>query len=156
MDGDVHRREPARDDAIRLLVGDVGERHEVPLEEGEAVVVVAQRERGPGVGREHRHEAELAGVHTGPDSVKEDVGEVDAPVLAGLAPELAAPHAPVTRVKDLELAPRTVGLPPPVDEVAGLPAVHARDAHAGLDARLPRRAALLDGLDPGAVRPRSR
>ena len=156
VDGDVHRREAAGDDALGLLVGDVGERHEVALEEGEAVVVVAQGEGGAGLGGQHGHEAELAGVHAGAHAVEEHVGEVDAPVLAGLSPELAGGGGVVARVKDLELAGGSVRLPAPVDEVTRLDAVHADDAHAGLDARLPGWAALLDPGDPGASRPRPR
>ena len=149
VDGDVHRREAAGDNALGLLVRDVGERHEVALQEGEAVVVVSQRERGAGLGRQHRHEAELTGVHAGADPVEEDVGEVDAPVLTRLAPELAGGDAAVARVKDLELAAGAVGFPAPVDEVAWRDAVHAVDAHAGLDAGLPGGAPLLDGGNPG-------
>ena len=152
VDRDVHGLEAAGNDALHVLVGHVGERDEVALEEGEAVVVVAKREGRTSVFRQHAHEAELAGVHAGANAVEEDVGEVDAPVLAWLAPELAGVGAPIRWVEDLKLAGGAVGLPAPVDQVPERVPVDALYAHARLDARLPSRAILLNRLHPGAKR----
>ena len=151
VDGDVHGLQATGDDAVHVLVGDVGERDEVALEKGQAVVVVAQRERGTRLLGKHRHEAEDAGVQAGADAVEEDVGELYAPVLAGLALELTGGGGAVRGVKDLEVTPAAIRLPAPVDDVPRLDAVDRHDPHAGLYAGVPGWASLLHAGHPGAV-----
>ena len=89
MDRNVHGLHATLDDATQVLVVDIGERDKVALEEGEAEVVVAKRERRAGVFGKHAHEAELAGVPARTDAIEEDVGKLDAPVLPQIALERA-------------------------------------------------------------------
>ena len=137
MDRHVHRAHVALDDVLHVLVGEVRERDEVALQKAQAVVVVANVERGAAALGQHGHKAEHAGVHTGAHVVEDGAIELQAPVLAREAVELDEGDGVVAWVENLEVDGIIVGLPKPYDHVGELLAVDREHAHARLDTHIP-------------------
>ena len=137
MDRHVHRAHVALDDVLHVLVGEVRERDEVALQKAQAVVVVANIERGAAALGQHGHKAEHAGVDAGTHAIKDGAIEVQAPVLAGKAVELYRGDGAVARIEYLQLDGVVVGLPEPHDHISQLLAVDRKHAHARLDTHIP-------------------
>ncbi len=146
VDRDVQRREVLLDDAVDVLVGEVRERDEVPLQKREAVVVVAEVERRTHVLGEHRHEAEGAGVLADVDLVEEDVCEVDTPAFREVALEHDVARVSLG-VDDLQLDHVLVGEPLPVDDIEQLDPVGRDDHVAGNESAALGGTPLLDVRD---------
>ena len=137
VDRHVHRTHVAIDDVLHVLVGKVRERDKVTLQKAQAIVVVADVERGTAALGEHRHKAEHAGVNAGTHAVKDGAIELQAPVLAGKTVELDRSDGVVERVENLQLDGVVVGLPEPHDHIGQLLAVDRKHAHARLDTHVP-------------------
>ena len=138
MDRHVHGAHVALDDVLHVLVGEVRERDKVALQKAQAVVVVADVERGAATLGQHGHKAKHAGVHTGTHAIKDGAIELQAPVLAGKAVELDGGDGAVAWIEYLQLDGVVVGLPEPHDHVGELLAVDREHAHARLDTHIPR------------------
>ena len=137
VDRHVHRTHVAVDDVLHVLVGKVRERDKVALQKAQAIVVVADIERGATALGQHGHKAEYAGVDTGTHAVKDGAIELKAPILAGKAIELHGGDGAVARVENLQLDGVFVGLPEPHDHVGELLTVDREHAHARLDTHIP-------------------
>ena len=137
VDRHVHGAHVVGDDVLHVLVGEVRERDEVALQKAQAIVIVADVERGAAAFGEHRHKAEHAGVHTGTHAVEDGAIELQAPVLAREAVELDEGDGVVAWVENLEVDGIIVGLPKPYDHVGELLAVDREHAHARLDTHIP-------------------
>mgnify|MGYP006923478239 CR=1 FL=1 len=137
MDRHVHGAHVALDDVLNIFVGEVRERDKVTLQKAQAVVIVANIERGAAAFGEHRHKAEYAGVHTGAHAIEDGAIELQAPVLAREAVELHGRDGVVARVENLEVDGVVVCLPEPHDHVGELLAVDREHAHARLDTHIP-------------------
>lgn len=137
VDRHVHGAHVALDDVLHVLVGKVRERDKVALQKAQAVVVVANVERGAAALGQHRHKTEHAGVYTGAHAVEDGAIEIKAPVLSREAVELDWGDAVVARVENLEVDGVVVCLPEPHDHVGELLAVDREHAHARLDTHIP-------------------
>ena len=137
MDRHVHGTHIAVDNVLHVLVGKVGQRDKVALQKAQAVVVIANIQRGAAALGQHGHKAEHAGVHTGTHAVKDGAVELKAPVLAGKAIELDGGDGAVARVENLKFDGVLVGLPEPHDHIGQLLAVDREHAHARLDTHIP-------------------
>ena len=137
VDRHVHGAHVALDDVLNIFVGEVRERDKVALQKAQAIVVVANIERGAAALGQHGHKAEYAGVHTGAHAIKDGAIELQAPILAGKAVELDGGDGAVARVEYLQLDGVVVGLPEPHDHVGELLAVDREHAHARLDTHIP-------------------
>ena len=122
---------------MHVLVGKVGQRDKVTLQKAQAVVVVADIERGATALGQHGHKAEHAGVDAGAHAIEDGAVELKAPVLAREAVELHGGDGAVARVENLQLDGVVVGLPKPYDHVGELLAVDREHAHARLDTHIP-------------------
>ena len=137
VDRHVHRTHVAIDNVLHVLVGKVGQRDKVTLQKAQAVVVVADIERGATALGQHGHKAEHAGVDAGAHAVKDGAVEHKAPILTREAVELYGGDGAVARVENLQLDGVVVGLPKPYDHVGELLAVDREHAHARLDTHIP-------------------
>ena len=127
------------DHPLEVGLGEAGERGEVPVEEGEAVVVVLQRQALPHARRQLVDEAERAVVVARAHAVEHRAGEVEAERRArGL---LDGHEVLETAAADLELDARLVGLDLVPDDVAHHLAVE--------------REQLVTGEEPGGSRRRT-
>ena len=88
VDRHVHGAHVALDDVLNILVGEVRERDKVALQKAQAVVVIANIERGAAALGQHGHKAEYTGVHAGTHAVKDGAVELQAPILTREAVEL--------------------------------------------------------------------
>ena len=138
MDRHVHGAHVALDDVLHVLVGEVRERDEVALQKAQAIVIVADVERGAATLGQHGHKAEHAGVHTGTHAVEDGAIELQTPILAGKAVELDGGDGAVARVEYLQINGVVVGLPEPHDHVGERLTVDREHAHARLDTHIPR------------------
>ena len=138
MDRHVHRAHVALDDVLHVLVGEVRERDEVALQKAQAVVVVANIERGAAALGQHGHKAEHAGVYAGTHAVEDGAIELQTPILAGKAVELHRRDGVIARIEYLEVDGIIVGLPEPHNHVGKLLTVDREHAHARLDTHIPR------------------
>ena len=137
VDRHVHGAHVALDDVLHVLVGEVRERDKVALQKAQAVVVIANIERGAAALGQHGHKAEHAGVDAGTHAVEDGAIELQTPILAGKAVELDGGDGAVARVENLEVDGIIVGLPEPHDHVGELLAVDRKHAHARLDTHIP-------------------
>ena len=137
VDRHIHGAHVAFDDVLHVVVGEVGQRDKVALQKAQAVVVIADIERGAAALGQHRHKAEHAGVYAGTHAVEDRAIELKAPVLSREAVELDGGDAVVARVENLQLDGVVVGLPEPHDHVGKLLAVDREHAHARLDTHIP-------------------
>ena len=137
MDRHVHGAHVALDDVLHVLVGEVRERDEVALQKAQAIVIVADVERGAATLGQHGHKAEHAGVHTGTHAVEDGAIELQTPILAGKAVELDGGDGAVARVEYLQINGVVVCFPKPYDHVGELLAVDREHAHARLDTHIP-------------------
>ena len=138
MDRHVHRAHVALDDVLNIFVGKVRERDEVALQKAQAVVIIADVERGTAALGQHRHKAEHTGVYAGTHAVKDGAVELKAPILAGKTVELHGGYAVVARVENLEIDGVVIGFPEPHDHVGECLTVDREHAHARLDTHIPR------------------
>ena len=122
---------------MHVLVGKVRERDKVTLQKAQAVVVIADIERGATALGQHRHKAEHAGVDAGTHAVKDGAVELKAPILTREAVELDGGDGAVARVEYFELDGVVVCLPEPHDHVGESLAVDREHAHARLDTHIP-------------------
>ena len=137
MDRHVHGTHVALDDVLNIFVGEVRECDEVALQKAQAIVIVADVERGAATLGEHRHKAEHAGVHTGTHAVEDGAIELQAPVLAREAVELDEGDGVVAWVENLEVDGIIVGLPKPYDHIGKPLTIDREHAHARLDTHIP-------------------
>ena len=137
VDRYVHRTHVAVDDVLHVLVGKVRERDKVALQKAQAIVVVANVERGAAALGQHGHKAEHTGVDTGTHAVKDGAVEHKAPILTREAVELDGGDGVVARVENLQLDGVVVGFPKPYNHVGELLAVDREHAHARLDTHIP-------------------
>ena len=137
VDRHVHGAHVALDDVLHVLVGKVRERDKVALQKAQAVVVVANIERGAAALGQHGHKAEHAGVYAGAHAIEDGAVELKAPVLSREAVELDEGDGVVAWVENLEVDGIIVGLPKPYDHVGELLAVDREHAHARLDTLIP-------------------
>ena len=137
VDRHVHRTHVAIDNVLHILVGEVRERDEVALQKAQAVVIIADVERGAAALGQHRHKAEHTGVNAGTHAVKDGAVELKAPILAGKTVELHGGYAVVARVENLQLDGVVIGFPKPYDHVGELLAVDREHAHTRLDTHIP-------------------
>jgi hypothetical protein len=84
VDGDEQWAEPLGQHTLEVHFGEAGQRGEVPVQEGQAVVVVLHRQAPPHALRELVDEAELAVVVTRADPVEDGGRHFDAERFAGL------------------------------------------------------------------------
>ena len=138
MDRHVHGAHVALDDVLNIFVGEVRERDKVALQKAQAVVVIADIERGATALGQHRHKAEHAGVYAGTHAIEDGAIELQTPVLAGKAIELNGGDGAVARVENLQLDGVVVCLPEPHNHIGQLLAVDRKHAHARLDTHIPR------------------
>ena len=137
MDRHVHGTHVALDDVLHVLVGEVRERDEVALQKAQAVVVVANIERGAAALGQHGHKAEHAGVYAGTHAVEDGAIELQTPILAGKTVELHGGDSAVARIEYLQLDGIVISLPEPHDHIGQLLAVDREHAHARLDTHIP-------------------
>ena len=137
VDRHVHGAHVAVDDVLHVLVGEICERDKVALQKAQAVVVVADIERGTAALGKHGHKAEHAGVYAGTHAIEDGSIELQAPVLAREAVELHRGDGIIARVENLKVDGVVVGLPEPHDHVGERLAVDREHAHARLDAHIP-------------------
>ena len=137
VDRYVHGAHVALDDVLHVLVGEVCERDKVALQKAQAVVIIADVERGAPALGQHGHKAEHAGIDAGTHAIEDGSIELQTPVLAGKAIELNGGDGAVARVENLEVDGVVVGLPEPYDHVGELLAVDREHAHARLDTHIP-------------------
>ena len=133
----VHGAQLAGDDAVDVLIGEVGERDEVALQKTQAVVVVADVERGAHVLGQHRHKTEDAAIHAGAHAVKDRSVKLDAPVLARQALKRAGGIGCVAGVKDREVNLLGICPPEPSNHIGQGLARNLGHDHAGFQAGIP-------------------
>ena len=138
VDRHVHGAHIALNDVLNIFVGEVRERDKVALQKAQAVVVIADIERGATALGQHRHKAEHAGVYAGTHAIEDGAIELQTPVLAGKAIELNGGDGAVARVENLQLDGVVVCLPEPHDHVGERLTVDREHAHARLDTHIPR------------------
>jgi hypothetical protein len=133
VDADVQRAELLGEHALEVGLGEPGEGGEVPVEEGEAVVVVLQVEARPHPLRQLVDEAERAVVVARADAVEHGAVEVEAERGARrlVDDDELLEAAPA----QLQLDPRLVGLDLVPDDVAYGFAVEREELVTGEDAR---------------------
>ena len=149
----VERREVLLGDPVDVGVAEVRERDEVALEEGQAVVIVAQVERAAKPLRQLRHEAERAAVAAGAHAIEHGFGEGEAPRLPGRSRQLEP--VGVTAVPDYRERRRLVVCEPlPVDDVSQGLAVDFRHDIAREEARTLCGTARGNGADGAPARDR--
>ena len=137
MDRHVHGTHVALDDVLNIFVGEVRECDEVALQKAQAIVIVADVERGAAALGQHGHKAEHAGVHTGAHAIEDGSIELKTPVLSWEAVELDGGDGAVARVEYLQINGVVVGLPKPYDHVGERLTVDREHAHARLDTHIP-------------------
>ena len=137
MDRHVHGAHVALDDVLNIFVGEVGQRDKVALQKAQAIVVVADVERGATALGQHRHKAEHAGVYAGTHAIEDGAIELQTPVLAGKAIELNRGDGAVARVENLQLDGVVVCLPEPHNHIGQPLAVDRKHTHARLDTHIP-------------------
>ncbi len=146
VDGDEQRRQPLGHDPLEVALREPGEGGEVPVQEGQSVVVVLEVEALPHPGRQLVDEAELAVVVTGAHLVEEGGADLDAEQLPlVLLDDHRVLEAPAG---DDELEVGFVGEEPVLDDVARDLAVHGHQLIAGQDPRPGSRRVRLDGHHP--------
>ena len=111
MDRNVHGAHVALDDVLNIIIGEVRERDKVALQKAQAIVVVADVERGATALGQHRHKAEHAGVYAGTHAIEDGAIELQTPVLAGKAIELDGGDGAVARIENLQLDGVVICLP---------------------------------------------
>ena len=103
----------------------------------QAIVVVADVERGATALGQHGHKAEHAGVYAGAHAIEDGAIELQTPVLAGKAIELNGGDGAVARIVNLQLDGVVICLPEPHDHIGQLLAVDREHAHTRLDTHIP-------------------
>ena len=127
VDGDEEWAQPLGEDALRVELGETGQRGEVPVEEGQAVVVVLEVQAPAHPLGQLVDEAERTVVVAGPDPVEDGRGDLDPERLAG---RLVDPDQPGQRCtgathQDAEVARVAEALE--IDDVARLVPVQGQE-----------------------------
>jgi hypothetical protein len=129
VDADPQRGQPLGHDPFEVGFGEAGERREVPIQEGEAIVVVLDVQALPEPLGELVDEAELAVVVTGPHLVEQGGVDLDAERLVPLTHHRDGDLE--TPASQLHLEDGLVGEPLVLDDISGDLAAHGDDLVAG-------------------------
>ena len=127
VDGDEERAQPLGEDALRVELGETGQRGEVPVEEGQAVVVVLEVQAPPHPLGQLVDEAERTMVVAGADPVEDGRGDLDPERLAGrlLDPDQPGQRRAGATHQDAEVARVAEALK--IDDVARLVPVQGQE-----------------------------
>ena len=147
MQRDVHGFKFVRNDALNILIGEVGKRNKIALQEAQAIIVISNGKRRAHVFWQHSHKAELARVYAGLDTVKEHVNKVNAPIFSRLTLKHTFIKRLITRNRNFKLTEGAVSFPTPINQIFWHHAIDLLDNHARLKASLPRRTTLFNGLN---------
>ncbi len=127
VDRDEERSQPLGEDALRVELGEAGQRGEVPVEEREPVVVVLQVQAASHALGQLVDEAERAVVVAGADAVEDGRGDLDAERLAGRLVDAHQPGQGRTGATDQDAEVTRVTQVLEVDDVARLVPVQAEE-----------------------------
>ena len=130
VDAHVERGQAIGDDALQVQLGEASQRREVPVEEGEPVVVVLDVQALPQPGRQLEDEAELAVVVAGAHLVEQGGVHLGAQRLARALGDRQVEVEAAPAHLDVEVG--LVGQQLPLDDVARLVAIEGDDLVAGL------------------------
>ena len=150
LHGNVERRQMELLDAAEISLGHVCQRHEVAIEERQAIIVVLDGEARTGIGRTHVDEAEIAVVRAAADTVEDSRRELSAEFLVIILVERDHLLLAV-RVLDEHVDFLVGEREAQVDDVAQRHAVDFEDLVASDEAELVRQRALGDAQDRACV-----
>ena len=118
VDGDEQRAQPLGEDPLEVHLGEAGQGGEVPVEEGQAEVVVLEREASAHARRKLVDETEGAMVVAGPHPVEDGRGHLDPERLSCLLVDRDG-EGPDRRPPNDQLERAVVGGQVVLDDIAG-------------------------------------